>query len=109
MVQALDRKSRDGGSNPPWSSMAKNRFPKQGTEAWHVSRFDGLSVAKVYISKKWVDKEAYVEPTQVATVRIKELWGSDENYQINSKIIIDEPEQLALDEREVIRRVYYER
>lgn len=86
--------------------LAKNRFPKQGTYAWFFSKMDGLSVAKVEITKKWVDKEAYSTPTQVATVRVRELYGYSKHYQPNSKIIIDDPEQLAFNEKSIIRRIY---
>ena len=85
--------------------MATNRFPKQGTYAWYVDWMDGVAVARIQITKKWIDKEAYSKPTQVATVRVREIYGNSQHYDINSKIIIDETEQLCFNEREVLRRL----
>ena len=81
--------------------MAKNRFPKQGTEGYCIFF---PSVVKVVITKKWMDLIAYIEPTQVATTRVVKIF-SGKAYNIGSKIIIDDPEDLILDEKSVIREI----
>lgn len=78
------------------------RFPKQGTLAWFMF---GEEVVKVKITKKWTDRVAYIKPTQVATVRVVELYNNSKHYNIGSKIVIDEPEQLSYNEQDIIKRI----
>ena len=81
--------------------MTKDRFPKQGTEGYCIFYPD---IVKVVITKKWIDSIAYIEPTQVATTRVIKIFSGN-NYDIGSKIVIDEPDDLIFDEKSVIREI----
>lgn len=78
-----------------------SKFPKEKTEAYYIYE---NNVLKVYISKKWIDREAYSTPTQVATIRVKKVF-TGKTFKEMDKIVIDYPEQLIYSERQVIKEV----